>query len=250
MNKTINRILISLACGMVTFAIGCGSANGDNIKDTEPQPVIQEEPVTEPDTIQEQEPDVVKEEEALNESSDDSDLSGNDKIYEQFLNDELLLDGKTFSEIFSFMHEDFDAEPTTFYYDVDEDGKDELLVSTLFYGYNIYDVRDGQIILLDCGDGTAAACGVYEGNGHVYVSHSDFSHAGRKLLTLTRYDESGSIVETITINAEYWDSEVDMYDENSDFTYNDQKITMQEYEDYMNSYVFIDPDSEKAIPAP
>ena len=86
MNKTINRILISLACGMVTFAIGCGSANGDNIKDTEPQPVIQEEPVTEPDTIQEQEPDVVKEEEVLNESSDDSDLSGNDKIYEQSIN--------------------------------------------------------------------------------------------------------------------------------------------------------------------
>ena len=42
----------------------------------------------------------------------------------------------------------------------------------------------------------------------------------------------------------------DMYDENSDFTYNGQKITMQEYEDYMNSYVFIDPDSEKARPAP
>ena len=29
-----------------------------------------------------------------------------------------------------------------------------------------------------------------------------------------------------------------------------QKITMQEYEDYMNSFIFIDPDSEKARPAP
>ena len=175
--------------------------------------------------------------------------TSDEKIYEQFLNDELELDGKTFSEIFSFMQEDFDTDPTAFYYDVDEDGKDELLVSTLFYGYNIYDVRDGKIVLLDCGEGTAAACGVYEGNGHVYVSHSDFSHSGRKLLDLTRYDKNGNVVETITINAEYWDSEEDVYDENSDFTYNGQKITMQEYEDYMNSYVFIDADSEKARPA-
>lgn len=175
--------------------------------------------------------------------------TSDEKTYEQFLNDEIELDGKTFSEIFSFMQEDFDMDPTAFYYDVDEDGKDELLVSTLFYGYNIYDVRDGKIVLLDCGEGTAAACGVYEGNGHVYVSHSDFSHSGRKLLELTRYDKNGNVVETITINAEYWDSEEDVYDENSDFTYNGQKITMQEYEDYMNSYVFIDADSEKARPA-
>ncbi len=33
-------------------------------------------------------------------------------------------------------------------------------------------------------------------------------------------------------------------------TYNGKKITMQEYEDYMNSYEFIDPDSEGARPAP
>ena len=174
-------------------------------------------------------------------------MAADDKIYEQFLNDELELDGETFSEIFSFMKEDFGIEePTIFYYDVDEDDKDELLVSTLFYGYIIYDVRDGELVLLDRGDGTASVCGVYEGNGHVYVSHSDFTHSVRSLLTLTRYDKKGNVVETISINAEYWDSEDDIYDENSDFTYNGQKITMQEYEDYMNSYVFIDPDSEKA----
>ena len=178
-------------------------------------------------------------------------MAADDKIYEQFLNDELELDGETFSEIFSFMKEDFGIEePTTFYYDVDEDGKDELLVSTMFYGYNIYDVRDGKLVLLDCGEGTTAVCGVYEGNGHVYVSHSDFTHSGRSLLTLTRYDEKGNVVETISINAEYWDSEDDVYDENSDFTYNGQKITMQEYENYMNSYVFIDADSKKARLAP
>lgn len=174
----------------------------------------------------------------------------NDPLYEQFINDELTLEGRTYSEIYSEPIEDLGEPPVTFYYDVDEDGKDELIASTLFYGYDIYDVKDGKLLLLDCGDGTAAACGLYKGNGHVYVSHSDFSHAGRKMLFLKRYDENGNVLEEIGIHAEYWDSEDDMYDENSDFTYNDQKITMQEYEDYMNSYEFIGPDSENARPAP
>ncbi len=186
----------------------------------------------------------------VEEAADGADAAADDAIYQQFINDELKLDGETFSEIFSFVKEDFDMDPVTFYYDVDEDGKDELLVSTVFYGYNIYDVRNGELELRDCGDGTAAACGVYKGNGHVYVSHSDFSHAGRQMLSLVRYDGDGVILETIDINAEYWDAEDDMYDENSDFTYNGKKITMQEYEDYMNALEFIDPDSEDARPAP
>ena len=40
---------------------------------------------------------------------------------------------------------------------------------------------------------------------------------------------------------------VDQYDENSTFTYNGKKITMQEYEAYMDTYKYIDPDTmEKA----
>ncbi len=178
-----------------------------------------------------------------------NDPAADDPIYEQFLHDELTVDGQRYSEIFSFMTEDFGEQPVNFYYDVDEDGKDELLVSTIFYGYNIYDVLDGNLYMLDCGDGTAAVCGVYKGNGHVYVGHSDFTHAGRQYLTLTRYDQKGEIVETIEINADYWEDEDDLYDENSEYTYNGEKITMQEYEDYMNSYEFIDPDSKDARPA-
>ena len=255
-NMTKNKMLIMIANGMIMAAlIGCGSVKDDADLNTETVTETEEANAYESDEIEDQvsqdkEKETSLKEEASKESSETTDLSGDDNIYEQFLNDELELDGEKFSEIFSFMYEDFETEPVTFYYDVDEDGKDELLVSTVFYGYNIYDVRDGKLVLLDCGDGTAAACGVYEGNGHVYVSHSDFSHAGRKMLTLTRYDQGGNVTETITINAEYWDSETDMYDENSDFTYNGQKITMKEYEEYMNSFVFIDPDSEKARLAP
>ena len=159
-----------------------------------------------------------------------------EELFEAFLNDELKVDGECYSEIFSFMIEDFGTDPTAYYYDVDEDGQDELLISTWYYGYWIYDVRDGNLVLLDQGSGTAAVCGVYKGNDHVYVGHSDFSHVGRQMLSLARYDAYGKVVENIEINAEYWDSDVDHYDENSDFSYNGQKITMQEYENYMDQY--------------
>ncbi len=243
------KILAITAAGLcAAMLIGCGSAKVEEAPASETEEIT-EQAVTE----SEEESEAVTESEvpSLEESKEESEASlENHDVFEKFLNDELKLDGQTYSEIFSFVEEDFGMEPVAFYYDVDEDGKDELLVSTVFYGYNIYDVRDGELLLMDCGDGTAAVCGVYKIDGHMYVSHSDFSHAGRQMLKLDRYDEKGEVVDTIEINAEYWDAEDDMYDENSDFTYNGEKITMQEYEDHMNSYEFIDPDSEGAKPAP
>ena len=57
----------------------------------------------------------------------------------------------------------------------------------------------------------------------------------------------GRIVEQASIYAEYFDNEDDQYDENSTFTYNGQNITMQEYEAYMDTYKYVDPDvMEKA----
>ena len=157
-------------------------------------------------------------------------------LYEKFLRNEVEVEGETYSQIFSFMIDDFGADPEAYYFDVDEDGFDELLISTYYYGYWIYDIRDRNLVLLDRGNGTAEACGVYQGNDHVYVGHSDFSHVGRQMLSLVRYDAHGKIVENVEINAEYWDSDVDRYDENSEFTYNGQRITMQEYENYMDQY--------------
>ncbi len=253
-----NRMIIMFAAGLcMAMLIGCGSEPAADVRDAEAETQTEEtvteetDEVTEQDTADaEEQADTSTEEGMSDEAADAQGASEDDALYEQFIKDEVTIDGEKYSEIFSFMTEDFGQEPLNFYYDVDEDGKDELLVSTLYYGYYIYDVRDGGLVLLDCGDGTAAACGVYKANGHVYVSHSDFSHAGRQLLRLDRYDGNGEIVETIELNVEYWDDEDDMYDENSDFTYNGQKITMQEYEDYMNALEFIDPDSEDARPAP
>ena len=160
-------------------------------------------------------------------------------LYERFLRNEVEVEGETYSQLFSFMIDDFGADPEAYYFDVDEDGFDELLISTYYYGFWIYDIKNDNLVLLDCGNGTAEVCGVYLGNGHVYVGHSDFTHVGRQLLTLDRYDANGEIVEHMQIDAQYWDSETDQYDESSDFTFNGEKITMQEYEDYMNTYTHV-----------
>ena len=99
-----HTLITSLAAVMtITALTGCGSVD-DPVKNTETQVETKEETVIETQTS--------ISEEASAENTEASDLVADDKIYEQFINDELKLDGKTFSEIFSFMHEDFDMDPT------------------------------------------------------------------------------------------------------------------------------------------
>ncbi|MCR5100220.1 MAG: hypothetical protein K6B41_02550 [Butyrivibrio sp.] len=164
-------------------------------------------------------------------------------IYQSYINDELEFEGELFSQKYSYLKEDFDIEPAAYYYDVDDDGESELLVSTYYYGFDIYDIRSGELIMLDHGDGTSDVCVVFTGNDNTYVGHSDFSHVGRQCLTLFKYDSKGEITERISINAFYEDSENDVYDENSEFTYNDEEITMDQYEEYMAMYNSIDFDT-------
>lgn len=174
-------------------------------------------------------------------SSGDNKAEGKTGIYEDFINDKEKCGGQTFSEIYSYLVDlDSDMIPECYYYDVDEDGEDELLVNGVYYGYDIYDIHDGVLCRIAQGSGTAEICQLYKANGHVYIGHSDFSHGGRQMLDLVRIDATGKEIETISINAEYWDNPDDRYDENSDFTYNGEKITMKEYEDYMNSFVRVD----------
>ncbi|WP_022763587.1 hypothetical protein [Butyrivibrio sp. AD3002] len=190
-----------------------------------------------------------------NESSTENTTEEDDNrvLYQSYLNNTLRVEGSYFLEKYQEMI-DLYGELQAYYYDVDEDGEKELLINEPSYGFDIFDVKDGSVYLLTCGDGTSAFCSVYEGNGHTYISHSDFSHMGRQYQDLARYDAEGRIVEQMSINAEYFDAEEDVYNENSDFTYNGKPITMKEYEAYMDTYKFVDPDvMEKAVfdmPAP
>ncbi len=179
---------------------------------------------------------VDKSDEELDESSP-NDANKYANLYQQFMNDQITVEGKKYKDYLP----DFGPAATNYYYDVDDDGINEFLIGSV-YGFDIFDVKDDNIFRLAYGGGTADICSVYKGNDHTYVGHSDFSHAGRQFLNLIRYDSEGKEVESIDLNAEYWDSPDDQYDETSDFTFNGNRISQQEYEHYMNTYVKVSED--------
>ena len=50
-----------------------------------------------------------------------------ENLFLQYLKDEIRFQGEVFSDRYSFVKEDFDQDPESYLFDVDEDGKDELL---------------------------------------------------------------------------------------------------------------------------
>lgn len=113
--------------------------------------------------------------------------------------------------------------------DLDNDGENELILEGPYGGMYI-DARAGKVYVLAAGEGTAGVLSYTDYNNATWIMHSDTTHAGRKTYRLTRYDGNGNIADEFQLRAEYWDSPDDKYDENSDFTYRDAKISMEEYE--------------------
>ncbi len=113
--------------------------------------------------------------------------------------------------------------------DLDNDGEDEQIVDGP-YGGMFLDARDGKVYVFASGEGTAGVLTYTQYDNAVWIVHRDTTHAGRQVYWLTKYDGGETIVDEFTLAAEYWDSPDSKYDENSDFTYRDEKITMKEYE--------------------
>jgi hypothetical protein len=62
---------------------------------------------------------------------------------------------------------------------------------------------------------------------------------------LEKYNDKGEVTDTTTLSAEFWDSPDDQYDENSDFTYGDEPITMEKFEKIRDEmYMWMNSDSE------
>ena len=112
--------------------------------------------------------------------------------------------------------------------DLDNDNDNELILYGP-YGGMYLDARDGKVYVLAQGEGTALVLGHAEYEGLTYIVHSDTSHAGRQIHLFDRY-EDGVVVDSFDLSAQYWDNEFDYYDQDSEFTFNDEKITMEEYE--------------------
>ena len=113
--------------------------------------------------------------------------------------------------------------------DLDNDGENELILDGPYGGMYI-DARDGKVYVLAAGEGTAGVLSYTDYDNATWIVHRDTSHMGRQIYWLTRYDGDGNIADEFQLAAEYWDSPDDKYDENSDFTYRDAKISMEEYE--------------------
>ncbi|MFG6346455.1 MAG: hypothetical protein K1W35_22910 [Lachnospiraceae bacterium] len=113
--------------------------------------------------------------------------------------------------------------------DLDNDGENEQIVNGP-YGGKYFDARDGKVYVLAEGEGTSGELFYTYYDNAVWIVHSDTTHMGRKMYWLTRYDGEGNVTDEFQLSAEYWDSPDSKYDENSDFTYRDEKISMEEYE--------------------
>ena len=113
--------------------------------------------------------------------------------------------------------------------DLDNDGESEQIVNGP-YGGIYFDARDGKVYVLAEGEGTTGLLSYTGYDNATWIVHSDTTHMGRETYWLTRYDGEGNIVDEFQLGAEYWDSLNDKYDENSDFTYRDKSISMEEYE--------------------
>lgn len=114
--------------------------------------------------------------------------------------------------------------------DLDNDGENEQIVNGP-YGGMYFDARDGKVYVLAEGEGTAGVLSYAVYDHATWIVHSDTWHVGRQIYWLTRYEGGDNIVDEFKLGAEYWESTDDQYDESSDFTYRDEKISMGEYEE-------------------
>lgn len=113
--------------------------------------------------------------------------------------------------------------------DLDNDGENEQIINGPYGGLYL-DARDQKVYVFARGEGTSGMLSYTNYDNAVWVVHSDTSHMGRQMFWLTRYDGGEKIVEELLLAAEYWDSPDGVYDENSDFTFGEEKISMETYE--------------------
>lgn len=113
--------------------------------------------------------------------------------------------------------------------DLDNDGENEQIVNGP-YGGIYFDARDGKVYVLAEGEGTAGFLSYAVYDNATWIVHSDTTHVGRQTYWFTRFDGGDNIADEFKLGAEYWESPDDTYDENSDFTYRDEEISMEEYE--------------------
>lgn len=164
-------------------------------------------------------------------------VTGSEELLDAFLANEIPAIYNNYNDEEEFIMFDsfpFDEEDWFSYsvgerIDLDNDGENEQIVDGP-YGGIYFDARDGKVYVLARGEGTAGVLSYTNYDNAVWIVHGDTTHGGRQMYWLAKYDGEGNIADEFQLSAEYWDSPDDKYDENSDFTYRDEKVSMKEYE--------------------
>ncbi|SFR88853.1 hypothetical protein [Anaeromicropila populeti] len=125
--------------------------------------------------------------------------------------------------------EEWDAYSVGDRRDLDNDGEEELIMNGP-YGGMYLDVKDGKVMVLAEGEGSAGEMTFVDYENAIWIVHSDTSHTGRMLYNFKKYKGANNIIDEFDLSAEYYDKKKDIYDETSTFTYRNQTITMEKFE--------------------
>lgn len=166
-----------------------------------------------------------------NVSSGESSLT--DTMLDKFILGEIEATDPTLQRNFFITELDIESEEWDSYrigerIDLDNDGEKELVLEGPYGGMYI-DVQSSQIVVFAEGEGTAAELSYVYYDAAYWIVKSDITHDGRQRRLFTKYSGADTIIDSFELNAEYW--EQNGYDENSEFTYCGEKITMEQYEE-------------------
>jgi hypothetical protein len=172
------------------------------------------------------------------------DTSSDDELYARFFNGEVGAnyfdrDYELYYDTFvsSYAEESGEDAPEIEWFDLDNDGKNEPYWGNLYtYGIVAIDAINGKLYVIAEGGGTAEYSSYTVYKGETYLVTSDTWHQGRQTYNFRKLNGNGDIVDEFDIGAEYWDEPNDYYNENSDFYYRGESITMEEFDSILNAY--------------
>ena len=130
------------------------------------------------------------------------------------------------------------------YIDFDNDGEEELVLHGIYGSKSFFDVIGDTVYLLLHTSSTTDVGSVAEIDNTRVIERTDLTHGGRKYYEIMQYDSCGCLVERFSLYAEY---EGERYRASDRFEYNNQKITMQEFEAMVDKIEFVDSDTEKSF---
>lgn len=118
------------------------------------------------------------------------------------------------------------------YIDFDNDGEDELILHGYTGACFFFDVIGDTVYKVLETSGTGDVAFVVKIEEDRFIARTDLTHGGREFYEMMKYDSCCCLVDWYRLYAEY---EGSTYSENDRFEYRDKEISMEEFEEMVNS---------------